>query len=188
VHARKPIAAVAAVMFALGVIAATVIDRPFDRSNPPSASGPRNGPNQGGSANVPLDDGTGALNADRANAVRSQSTFATGDSFVSGPARTGAGAGGQNGNGAGDGTGSNPPGQTPPGSGNEPGNPPQTDVLGMQLLAPGLSTAASVEVGGDCTGLNVLGVLATGCQPPPTDKSLAVRTSGLLGNNEIGLP
>jgi RNA polymerase sigma factor (sigma-70 family) len=188
VQARKPIAAVAAVMFALGVIAATVIDRPFDRSNPPSASGPRNGANQGGSANVPLDDGSGALNADRANAVRSQSTFATGDSFVSGPARTGAGGGGQNGDGAGNGSGSNPPGQTPPGNGNEPGNPPQTDVLGVQLLAPGLSTAASVEVGGDCTGLNVLGVLATGCQPPPTDNSVAVRTSGLLGNTEIGLP
>jgi hypothetical protein len=60
-------------------------------------------------------------------------------------------------------------------------------VLGIQLVAPGLSTSASAEVGGECTGLELLGLATVGCPAPPAEGLLTIRTSGLLGANEIGL-
>ena len=97
------------------------------------------------------------------------------------------------GGGGGGGGGGNPGSPNGPGDPNDPGSPGGPDepepaeVLGLQIVAPPLSTAASAEVGGDCTGLALLGLTTIGCAPDPDDGLLTIRTSGLLGENEIGL-
>jgi hypothetical protein len=123
-----------------------------------------------------------------AGAVGQVPGFTSGE-FASG--RTGAGVGGSGG-----GTGTNPgggsggpgtggPGQGGPGGG--PGGPDETEVLGLQAVIPGLTTSASAELGGDCTGLELLGVTTVGCAPPPAEGLLTLRTSGILGDNEVSL-
>ena len=190
-QARKPIAAAAVALFALGVIGATVLDRPGADGNPPALVARDDG--QEGSGDSPtvdqnLDVGQSAV---QAGAVGTVPGFTEGES-VSGTPGGGAAGGGGTGTGGTPGGPGAPggPGTNPPGGGNGPTPPPGSDtsVLGLQVVAPGLTTSASAEVGGDCTGLQLLGLATLGCPAPPADGLLTLRTSGpLLGDNQISL-
>jgi hypothetical protein len=188
--ARKPVAAAAVALFALGVIGATVLDRPDNGDNPPSAAGRGPGEGNGGESPTVDQDLDVRSPAVQAGATRNTSDFTTGESTTG--QRGGGGAGGAGGSGTGSGNSPPAPG-SPDGGGNPqpnpPGSPPpeDTSVLGLQLIAPGLTTSASAEVGGDCTGLELLGLTTLGCPGPPAEGLLTIRTSGILGENEIGL-
>jgi hypothetical protein len=162
-------------MFALGVIAATVIDRPFNGSNPPSASGPRAG-QSGGGANVAIDENTGAVSVDRANATRNGAGFVTGNQR-SGGNGSGTSAGrNSNGGGGGGGGGGQTPGQPPPGGGPPPTPAPAPEVLaGVYVPAAG----TSLGVGGNCTGLTLLTQTTVGCDPGQGLGLAEVRLAGM---------
>ena len=182
VHARKPIAAVAATMFALGVIAATVIDRPFDRSNPESAAPPNVGAVSGGSADVPLDSSSGPLTADRANATRDTSGFEVGDTTTQSPTIGTGGSQAPPGSNGTPGSGNQPGTTPPPGGGQQPpapAPPAEPQVLaGVYLPAAG----ASLGLGGECTGLTLLTTTTVGCDP---GQGSGVAELRLLGNKVV---
>jgi RNA polymerase sigma factor (sigma-70 family) len=187
--ARKPVAAAAVALFALGVIGATVLDRPDNGNDPPAAAG--RGPGEGTGGDSPTVDQNLDVNSSavQAGAVGTVPGFTRGE-FASGraPGSAGGSAGSDSGTNPGGGGNPNPP--VPPGTDPPPGSPPppeDTSVLGLQLVAPGLGTAASAEVGGDCTGLELLGLTTLGCPGPAAEGLLTIRTSGILGENEIGL-
>ena len=191
-YARKPIAAAAVALFALGVIGATVFDRPDGDGNSPSIAAQDGGQDgNGGSPTVDqnLDVNTPAV---QAGAVGIIPGFTSGDFAIGVPGGAG-GTGGGSGAGGGGGTGT-PGGPTPGTPGTPPGGPgsppppgSDTSVLGLQAVIPGLTTSASAEVGGDCTGLELLGLTTVGCPAPAAEGLLTLRTSGLLGDNEISL-
>ena len=190
--ARKPLAMVAAAMFALGVITTAVVQRPGvqedDVAQRPTVNGPPTRPP------TDLDD----LNSRERELVTPTVSLsdgaAAGESALAGlggGSGSGDGSGGASGpdddNGGGGGGGTPPPPVPrvePP-----PPPPPEPPVVEASLLANvGAPVEASLGVGGDgCTGVNLLGAVV-GCDPAPADGTVAVRTRGtLLGDNVISL-
>lgn len=191
--ARKPLAMVAAAMFALGVITTAVVQRPDvqdDDVAQPSLASPRTRPPTD-LDNIPSGDREFVSPAvSLSDGASSQAAGLVGNLIVGGASGDGAGASGpDDGSGGGGRGGGTPP---PPVPRVEPPPPPPSDppVVEAALVA-NLGDApvdVSLGVGGDgCSGLQ-LGTVIVGCDPPPEDNTVALRTRGsLLGDNVIGL-
>lgn len=185
-QARKPIAAAAAALFALGVIGATILDRPDSDSNPSTAAGPRSGQNDGDGPAV-------ERNLDSLPPAQQAGNTSPNSNFENSESRTGGtgsgrgdsnnagGSGGSGGNG-GEGDGGAPgPGD---GDGDGPEPPPAEPPIQVYVLSNTLSTNAGLGVGdGSCTGLELLALTTLGCQPPPSDGLLELR----LNDTSLGL-
>ena len=188
--ARKPLAMVAAAMFALGVITTAVVQRPGVQDNEfaqaPTVQTPLT------RAPTPIDDAASRQAIPPVQEVGANGAAGGADSALAGIGGSG-GAGGDTGASGPDddgGSGSPPPPvprvEEPP----PPAPPSDPPVVEAALLANvGSPVEASLGVGGDgCTGVQVLSAVV-GCDPAPADGTVAVRTRGsLLGDNIIALP
>lgn len=175
-QARKPVAAVAAVMFALGVITATVLNRDLEGAGPPTAAGRRdNGSEQN---QVILEQAPDRRGAASATASRNAG-FEQGDSTTVTGGTTGSGGGGTPGGNAGGGGGNGTPNPNPGGGDGTPPPPGTTEVL-AGVYAPPLGTALAI---GSCTGVTLLDAATLGCEPEKGEGIAQLQ----LGANKIGL-
>jgi RNA polymerase sigma factor (sigma-70 family) len=179
-QARKPIAAVAASMFALGVIAATVLNGPNPPS-PPTAAGRRPGALGGPGPSVEGNLGVLPPGVQVGANRRSNAGFQTGEQAFGTQPGGGGGTGGTGGSRGGGGGNNGGPdgGGTPPPS----GLPIGVAVLATQML----NTGASVGVD-NCTGIQLLTIPLGSCTPPPSTGLATIKTDGLLGKNTLTIP
>ena len=201
--ARKPLAIVAATMFALGVMTTAVIqgndvqDDGDEAALPSRSTGPNDRPvTVIQPASSTPDAGGPGSSADAAAASAADEGLLAGLGDNGSGNGDGTGAGGPDAGDGGDGGGGGGGGGTPPppvpcpDCAPPPTPPAEPPIVEAALLANlgEAPVAASLGAGGDaCNGLNLAGT-AVGCSPPPAEGTVAVRTRGeLLGDNVISL-
>jgi RNA polymerase sigma factor (sigma-70 family) len=180
-QARKPIAAAAVALFALGVIGATVLDRPNGNGTSPSIAA-QDGGQDGNGESPTVDQNLDTIPpAVQAGAVGTVPDFDTGETITGTPG--GAGGAGGAGGGAGGGTTPGTPGTPaptpPPGGGTTPPPEPSPEVLAGVYL-PGAGTSLGL---GECTGLTLLEQVSVGCDSGPGEGTAQIR----LGDGTITL-
>jgi RNA polymerase sigma factor (sigma-70 family) len=175
-HARKPIAAAAVALFALGVIGATVLDQPEGDGNNTTIAAPDNG--RDGNGESPTVDQNLDVNqsAVQAGAVGAVPGFTTGETVTGTPGGAGSGAGG----GATPGTPATPGPTPPPGDGGTAPPPAASTEVLAGAYVPGLGTSLGI---GECTGLTLLTQVAVGCDSGPGEGAAEIR----LGDGRVKL-